>query len=210
MAQPRLLLCDCTGTFAPDAKAIEAATGLVADKIHTHLCGPEAAAAAEALKSGPCLIACGQMAGAFADLAEDYGTALPLTADIRDRAGWSTDPSGPKQAALLAEALLARPPTPVMDVTSDGVCLVYGKGEQALAAGARLAETLSVTVMLTAPDDVLPPEAEMDIVTGRIAKASGALGGFSLGIDRFAELTAAGRGARAFAPPGTVRQPNAT
>ncbi|MEL6477787.1 MAG: 4Fe-4S dicluster domain-containing protein, partial [Pseudomonadota bacterium] len=197
--QPRLLLCDCTGTFAPDAGAIEAGTGLGCAKIHSHLCGPEAGQAAEALKAGPCVIACGQMETAFAELAEDLGVAPPLCVDIRDRAGWSADPSGPKQAALIAHALQPAPPVPTMDVTSDGVCLVYGRGEQALAAGARLAAHLAVTVMLSEAEEVMPPAAEMDVVTGRIAQAKGALGSFSLKIDRFATLAAAGRGARRFA-----------
>ncbi|MEM7508345.1 MAG: 4Fe-4S binding protein [Pseudomonadota bacterium] len=199
--KPRLMLCDCTGTFSPDASAIEAATGLACQKIHTHLCRAEAGQAAEALKSGPRLIACAQEAASFTELAEDLGVEPPLTVDIRDRAGWSDEPSGPKQAALIADALLPAPPVPVMDVSSEGVCLVYGRGEQALAAGTRLSDTLAVTVMLMDGEDAMPPQADMDVVRGQIAGASGSLGSFSLKINRFAALLPAGRGARAFDTP---------
>ncbi|MBY8977844.1 4Fe-4S binding protein [Rhodobacteraceae bacterium NNCM2] len=199
--QPQLLLCDCTGTFKPDAKAIEAGTGLTCGRVHTYLCRNEAARVAEAFKQGPCILACGQEAAAFAELAEDLGTDAPLTVDIRDRAGWSDTPSGPKMAALIADAMLPSRPAPAMDVTSEGVVLIYGHGEQALAAGARLAGTMAVTVMLTDRAEVIAPEAEMDIVSGRIARASGALGNFDLRFDRFAELQPAGRSSRAFAQP---------
>ncbi|MEM9043873.1 MAG: 4Fe-4S binding protein [Pseudomonadota bacterium] len=199
--QPRLMLCDCTGTFKPDARAIELGTGLSCEKIHTHLCGPEAGAAAEALKGGDTIIACGQMLTAFTELAEDLDVPSPLLIDIRDRGGWSDDVSGPKQAALLADALLPAPPVPVMDVTSEGVCLVIGEGELALAAGARLATAMTVTVMLTDGAVDLLPQAEMDIVTGRVKSTNGSLGQFSVKIDRFAQLKPAGRGPRAFEAP---------
>ncbi len=198
---PQLLLCDCTGTFKPDSGAIEAGTGMTCSKIHTHLCRAEAGQAAALLQQGPCVIACGQEGTAFAELAEDLGAEVPLMVDIRDRAGWSEDPSGPKMAALIADALHPSPPAPVMDVTSEGICLVYGHGEQALAAGARLAETMTVTVMLADPAAVMPPAAEMDIVTGRITSASGALGAFSLKIDGLAPLGPAGRGQPRFEAP---------
>lgn len=208
---PRLLLCDCAGTFRPDAAAIARGAGLSCDRVHTHLCGPEAGAAAEALKRGDCVIACGQMATAFTELAEDLGVSAPLLVDIRDRAGWSDDASGPKQAALLADALLPAPPVPAMDVHSEGVCLVVGRGEQALEAGARLASAMAVTVLLTGDERTggeaeIPPGteasgAEMDIVSGRIRSAMGALGNFTVTIDGFAALGAAGRGTRRFETP---------
>lgn len=201
---PRLLLCDCTGTMRPDAEAIAKGAGLRCDKVHTHLCRSQAGIAAEALESGePVIVACGQESPAFAALAEELGAEGSLTCvDIRDRAGWSDDEAaGPKMAALLAEARLAPPPVPAMDVASEGVCLVFGRGEQAVEAAARLAPVLGVTVMLTEPAEVMPPaDAEMEIVTGRIRAATGALGRFSLEIDAFAELEPAGRGPRRFGP----------
>ncbi|MFQ5565105.1 MAG: 4Fe-4S binding protein [Paracoccaceae bacterium] len=200
----RLLLCDCTGTMHPDAGAIAKGTGLACDQVHSHLCRAQAAVAANALKSGePVIVACGQEAPAFLELAAELEAAERLLCvDIRDRAGWSDDAAGPKMAALIADARLASPDLPLIDVESEGVCLVYGAGDLALDAAGRLAPALSVTCMLSEPAEIVPPaEADMDIVTGRVRNASGALGRFALEIDGFAELAPAGRGARRFAEP---------
>jgi len=199
----RLLLCDCTGTMAPDAAAIEAGTGLACARVHTHLCRAEAAQAANALRSGdPVLIACGQEAPGFAALAEDLGAADRLgCVDIRDRAGWAEAPAGPKMAALIADARLPAPRVPAFDIESEGICLVYGHGQQAVDAAARLAGALSVTAMLVEPDEIMGVQADIDVVTGRIRTLTGALGRFALTADRFAELEPAGRGPRRFGAP---------
>ncbi len=201
---PRLLLCDCAGTMTPDRDAIATGCGLSAERVHTQLCRAQAGVAAAAFKSGaPVIVACGQEAPAFEALAEEVGAAAGLVCvDIRDRAGWSEDSAGPKMAALIAEARLAPAPVPLIDVESHGLCLVYGRGEQALAAAARLAPALSVTCMLATPEEVdVPPAGDIEIVTGRIRAARGALGRFALEIDLFAELGPAGRGARRFVDP---------
>ena len=197
---PTLLLCDCTGTMSVDAAAIAKGCGLTCEKVHTFLCRDQAASAASAIKAGPVLIACGQETQAFSELAEDLGMPGNVACvDIRDRAGWSDDKAAaPKMAALIAESRLAAPMVPTMDVVSEGVCLVYGPPEPALAAAERLAETLTVTVMLTEAGEVIAPNADIDIVTGRIVRASGALGQFSLAVDAFATLDPAGRGPRGF------------
>jgi ferredoxin len=202
---PRLLLCDCTGTMRLDANAIAKGSGLTCDQVHTHLCRAQAAVAASALKSGEkVIIACGQEAPAFMELADELEAADNLLCvDIRDRAGWSdTKSAAPKIAALIADARLTPPGLPLMDVESEGICLLYGSGgssDMAVEAAARLAASLSVTCMLTDPVEVTPPaEGDIDIVTGRIRNAAGALGQFSLEIDGFAELAPAGRGARQF------------
>jgi ferredoxin len=198
---PRLLLCDCTGTMRPDSQAIARGCGITGDTVHTHLCRAQAAVVAGALKSGePVIVACGQEAPAFIELAEELDAAdRLLCVDIRDRAGWSDEPSGPKMAALIADARLNPPGLPLMDVASGGLCLVYGAADTALEAAARLATMLSVTCMLTDPAEIATPPADIDIVTGRIRNAAGALGRFTLGIDAFAELAPAGRGPRRFA-----------
>lgn len=202
---PQILLCDCMGTMQLDPNAISSGCGVACSKVHTYLCRDEAAQAANALESGgEVIIACGQEAPQFLELAEDLGAADRLTCvDIRDRAGWSEqNPSGPKMAALIAEGRMAVPAIPTMDVQSEGICLVYGENDVALAAAARLAPMLSVTCMLMQPDDVMPPTgADMDIVTGHIRHAEGAFGQFSLQIDRFAPWLPGGRGARVFASP---------
>ena len=199
---PRLMLCSCDGTMAPDGDRIGAATGLDCSRLHRELCGPEAGAVERALSDGPVIVACGQEAARFEALAGEMGAEDRLAClDIRDRAGWGEGDTVPKMAALLAGARVAAPPVPTMDVESAGVALVYGPAEVALPAAARLAPVLSVTAMVTDPEaDLLPPEAEIDIVTGRIARLTGALGRFALTVDRFAPLSPAGRGVRGFGP----------
>ena len=196
---PQLLLCDCAGSMRPDGRAIEAGCGIACGKVQSGLCRGEAQAAIAALKTGPVIIACGQEAETFRELAEDLDVPPPLTVDIRDRAGWSDDAAGPKMAALIAEARLPAPALPTMDVASEGVCLVYGAGDVALAAAERLAGVLTVTCMLADAAEATVPG--VDVVSGRIRRAEGALGRFTLEVDRFAELAPSGRGARAFGAP---------
>ena len=204
--EPHVLLCDCTGTMSMDADAISKACGLSCSKVHTFLCRDEAAHAANALKSDAnVIIACGQEAGAFQDLAEDLGASDRLSCiDIRDRAGWSDDRKAAtaKIAALLSESQLPVPTIPAMDVHSSGICLVIGKDDRVLDAAAQLAPTLSVTCMIEAPGEIMPPAgADMDIVAGKIVSAKGSLGQFAVTVDGFAEWVPSGRGPRAFASP---------
>ncbi|MGF1500927.1 MAG: 4Fe-4S binding protein [Paracoccaceae bacterium] len=197
---PTLFLCDCGGSMAPDRAAIARGTGLGCDRIATALCRREAGRVAAALEAGgPVLVACAQETRVFAELAEERGAADRLACiDIRDRAGWGTGDPGPKMAALLAEGRLAPPAVPVIDIESEGVCLVYGPAEIALAAGAQLSQALSVTVCVSDGAPGALPEADLDVVAGRIVRMAGALGRFGLTLDGFAELAPEGRGARGF------------
>ena len=62
---------------------------------------------------------------------------------------------------------------PVVDVTSEGLCLVIGPPEAALAAAERLDAALSVTLLL--PEDAEAPEdRRFDTVSGRVRTATGA------------------------------------
>ncbi len=203
----RLLVCDCANSMALAPETLARAAG--ADHV-THcsgLCRAEAAKAQAAFETGDeVIVACAQEAAFFQDLAAEAGAEdRLLTLDIRDRAGWTDaanagDP-GPKQAALIAEALLERPATPVKSVTSDGVCLIYGAYDVALAAAERLAGALAVTCMISDPAEAAPPKGDFTLVRGRIRAASGALGGFTVKIDGFAQLAPAGRGALGFEAP---------
>ena len=194
----RLLLCTCEGTQRIDAATASAALGGAQVKETSHLCTRDLDMAERALaQDGTTMIACGQMANLFAEIAAETGADLIAT-DIRDRAGWTADDTAfAKQAALLAEAALDAPATPVKDVTSEGTILVIG-GADALAAGAALADTLAVTVILTeVPDDLVPTDA-FDIARGRIVNVTGALGGFGVTVDGYAPLDPGGRGAATF------------
>ncbi len=198
MTQPRLLLCDCLNTQAIDAGLIEQATGLTCSKIHTQLCRGEAAQAAEALQAGNVIIACQQERQAFEDLAADLEADEPLFVDLRDRAGWTADTrsTSPKMAALLAESILPTPGAKVVDVTSEGTCLILGDSEAALTAADHLCELLSVTVILDPADELpLADDRRFDIVRGRVTTATGALGHFKVGFDALQERIPGGRGA---------------
>ncbi len=198
----RLLLCSCAGSQAIDPKTAGAAIGAENVITASRLCEAELDTAGAALaKPGTTVIACGQMAALFADLAEDVDSPGTLRAiDIRDRAGWSDAPQAhAKQAALLAEGVLTPPPTPVKTITSDGVCLILG-GEEALDAARRLEDTLAVTCLLDTAPDLVRPTTGFDIALGRIRAATGSLGAFSVTVDGFAPIDPAGRGAAGFKP----------
>ncbi len=200
---PKLLLCDCEGSQRIDRDALTRATGLEAGRVHSHLCTRQIDLAAEAMADpdAEVIVACGQEARTFAALAEELGVSAPLAVDLRDRAGWSDEAraAGPKQAALLADALRPATPAKTLDVSSEGLCLVMGASEIVLPVAADLAETLSVTCLLTdAPDLVPEPERRFDMALGRVRTAAGAFGGFTVTVDGFRALSPGGRGAPAF------------
>lgn len=202
MAQiDQLLLCTCEGSMSVDAEKAAAALGGVAVKTTTALCTTDIDIATRALEAdGTTLIACGQMATLFEELAEELGASGQLaTVDIRDRAGW-TDAANAhaKQAALLAEAVLPRPETPVREIVSEGTCLILGRSDIVLPVAAHLAETLAVTCLLTDVHDDVTPDGRFDITTGTRVQAQGALGGFQIEVHGFRELRPRGRGAGQF------------
>lgn len=200
----RLLLCDCAGSMKIDVDTAKSATGAAEVKTCSHLCMGDIDIAATALATeGSTLIACAQQAQLFEDLsAEIEGVSALLIADIRDRAGWTTDPSAfPKQAALLAVAVLEQPTTPLKDIISDGVCLILGPSAVALRVAARLCDTLSVTCLLSDLPDDFAPSDRYDVALGHITKASGSFSNFEIVVDGYAALDPTGRGAATFSEP---------
>ena len=198
-----LLVCDCTNSQAVHAAAIEAGAGIACSRLHSALCTTEAGIVAKALRDGGAVIACQQEWARFEEIAEELEAPVPLLVDIRDRAGWSDEAAnaGPKQAALVAQALLATPPTRTVDVESEGRCLILGAEAAALAAAERLAEPLSVTVLLAEPPEDLPVDRRFEVVVGRLRTAAGAFGGFRLRIDGLQQMEPGGRGAFGFSEP---------
>ena len=61
---------------------------------------------------------------------------------------------GPKMAALLAAAAEPAPEFSFVNLTSDGVILIYGRDQQAIEAGNLLKDHLDVTVLIKPPADV--------------------------------------------------------
>ncbi|MCR9156744.1 MAG: 4Fe-4S binding protein [Rhodobacteraceae bacterium] len=198
----RLLLCDCLGSQTVDASAIGEVTSLDPSKVYTNLCGTQTESAAKAIEAGDVMIACMQESAFFEMLAEELGVDAPGFVDIRDRAGWSDQgaKAGPKQAALAAEAALNLPVAKVVDVISEGTCLIVGAGEAVFAAAAQLCDTLAVTVLQTDTSDV-PLDRRFDVVRGQVRNLNGALGQFEVRINGFAQLLPGGRGAFAFSDP---------
>lgn len=196
----RLLLCSCDGSMSVEPESARAAAGAKTVQTVRALCMDQADVAAKAFaEDGVTLIACGQMTNLFNDLLDDVeAPGALICADIRDRAGWTADAQAhAKQAALLADAALERPATPVRDILSEGTVMVLG-GEVALTAAEQLADRLAVTVLLAeAPDDLTPTD-RYDIALGQLKSASGALGGFDISVDGYAPLRHAGRGAGQF------------
>lgn len=189
-----LILCDCLGSQRIDAKGIAAATGLKCSRVHSELCTTDLKSAATAIEAGDALIACLQEAPRFTELAQELGAEPPEFVDIRDRAGWSDDvKTMPKMAALIAESQLAAPAYKSVDVTSEGICLVIGRADIALPAAEKLADTLAVTVLITDDGD-LPVTRKVEVVRGRLKRATGTLGNFSLQLDALQMLEPGGRG----------------
>ena len=117
----------------------------------------------------------------FADMAEDGGGARrDAFVDLHAvQGGWSQDPPGnpPKWPRLAGTR--RSPPAPALktrDVVSDGVYLIMGADETALTSAQRLADILTVTVLLAPGSDPgLGDETDFDIVYGRVVAATGAL-----------------------------------
>lgn len=190
----RVLVCNCEGTMPLDGAALAKACGATLDgtgDVSTQLCRAELRRFHDALKAGePVTVACTQESPLFEEQREESGNATPVAyVNIRETAGWSSEADGatPKIAALLAAAAVPVPALPAVTMTSQGVALIYGRDERAIAAARQLSDRLDVTIMLERPKDV-PAPALMDlpIVQGRIAGARGHLGRFELVIDEYA------------------------
>ena len=199
----RLLLCSCEGTMAIDPDAAGGALGGIEVQTAERLCTDELTIAEGALsQDGATMVACGQMATLFEELAEEIGAPGVLsTVDIRDRAGWTADRTATaKQSALLAEAALPVQATPSKDVVSEGTCLVLGAADTTLAAEA-LAPTLAVTCLVIGDPGDITPTAAYDVALGQLKTAAGSLGRFEITVDQYRPLKPGGRGAGHFGDP---------
>lgn len=205
----RVLLCTCEDTMPLDGAALARALGVDAPpRLHRALCLDQRGDFAAALEDGePLLVCCTHQAPLFEELAAARDSAPPLSfVDIRETAGWS-DQAGratPKIAALIAEAALDLAPTPTLELTSDGSVLVLGPAAVALDAAARLAgEGRAVTCLVTGDLDAPPPAVHGFLVlTGRVERIAGHLGGFSATVAGAAPLRPSSRGGLAFREAG--------
>src|SRR3546814_16187628 len=93
----------------------------------------------------------------------------PLFASLPGSAGWSDEAAAatPKIAALLAAAAVEAEPASLVTLTSQGVCLVYGRDEQAIEAGKQLAGRLDVTVLLSETGQIIATQVmDVPVFTG--------------------------------------------
>ncbi|MEE2945502.1 MAG: 4Fe-4S binding protein [Pseudomonadota bacterium] len=197
-----LILCDCSGSQSIDSTALSDATGAPVSKLHSDLCTTQIEQAAAAISGGDAIICCAQERRFFEALADEIDAPVPPVLDLRDRAGWSSDPASklPKMAALVAEASLPAPTEKVVDIRSEGLCLVIGSESVAIPAAEALKDHLGVTVLLTDGAD-LPVTRAYDAIRGRLKTAKGALGQFSVQIDALEKLEPGGRGAPRLTAP---------
>ncbi len=203
---PRHLLCSCGNSMNIDAKAISDALGYDTPlAVHHSLCTEQQDIVTEHLaqNSQPVTIACTQYQALFSALAEEQNSAEPVTVNIREQAGWTTDKASAsaKMAALIAHADAEPPEVKLLSLTSHGRCLIYGGGPAGLELGQKLSGALGVTVMLNPDDaDILPDAYGFAVAQGVIAKASGSFTNFTLTINQFAEMLPHSRDEALFAP----------
>lgn len=197
-----LITCSCLGSQKIDSQALSESTGLNVQTPCSALCTTQIDRAAAALQDGDAIFCCTQESRVFDALAAELGTAAPPLLDLRDRAGWSEDDTSkvPKMSALVAEALLPATPEKSVDVVSEGLCLIMGPPEVVLGAAEKLKDFLSVTVLLERADDV-PDDRSYDVIVGRLRRASGALGQFSVTIDALQQVQPGGRGSFSLSDP---------
>jgi ferredoxin len=206
MAQPpkTILMCSCEDTMRLDKSAVQ--RGCCNSEINTfsHLCRTQLDQFRKAAEAGGSLtVGCTQELALFSDEAGERSQRIDFV-NLRETAGWSTEgaQTGPKMAGLLAAAAEPVPDFPLVGLSSEGVVLIYGRDESAIEAGRLLADHLDVTVMITRPQQIVPPSAtSFPIVKGTIRSARGYLGAFELIIDDYAAPRPSSRDAFIFEPP---------
>jgi ferredoxin len=198
----KILVCSCEDTMPLDASAL--ARGCRNFDIVTgrQFCRAELDRfRAVADTRAPLTVGCTQEEPLFREVTEDSGADLRFI-NLRESAGWSADAAraGPKMAALAAAAVEPMPDISFVQIESAGVLLVYGRDERAIEAASLLMQQLDITVLLTRPDQVMPPRtADFPIVKGTIRSARGCLGAFELIVDDYAVPLPSSRGALVFA-----------
>ncbi|MCC6609133.1 MAG: 4Fe-4S binding protein [Burkholderiales bacterium] len=181
-----LRICSCNGTIPLDAKRLAAALGLGEPlAVHRALCRTDAAAYRAALGDPDVIVACTQEAPLFGELAEGSGAHPDLRfVNIREVAGWSAEGARalPKMAALVAAAALPEPePVRTVEYESGGALLVIGPSAAALDWAERLAESLSVSVLVTRGEGgELPLERRYPVWSGKPKRITGHLGAFDV------------------------------
>lgn len=166
----------------------------------TQLCRAEIGRVVAAAAAGPVLIGCTQETPLF-----EEQTGVPVaTVNLREAGGWSNEAhaAGPKMAALIAAAQVPTAPVAGVRLKSAGVTLIIGRDETAIEAAEAIADKLDITVLLSKPKDVVPPrQTVFPVLKGTVRAAKGALGGFEIIVDDYAQPSPSSRGSLVFAAP---------
>lgn len=197
-----LMICSCDKTMQFDADAVGTAAGFDTTTAVNNLCRVETAKYEAALADGASLcVTCTQESPLFAEIAQEVGSDQPSFVNIREMAGWTKDKASTdaKMAALLAAPTVSAPGR-LRTITSDGLCLIAGSGQQAFDIAVMLNKTLSVTLLLTGGADeiVLPTQLDFPVFGGRLKSASGSFGKFDVTLDNHAAMVPSSRGAPEF------------
>ncbi|HEV3010198.1 MAG TPA: 4Fe-4S dicluster domain-containing protein, partial [Burkholderiales bacterium] len=177
-----LKVCSCNRTVPLDAKALAAALKSGEPlAVHHELCRKDAGAFQAALGDSDVIVACTQEASLFGELASESQSNIKFV-NVRELAGWSSEKSTPKIAALIAMAALPEPePAPAVEFKSEGQVLVIGPAAAALDWGERLSGQLEVSVLISGAGQAeLPLERKYPVWSGRVEKISGWLGAFEV------------------------------
>jgi ferredoxin len=204
--RPRnVLICSCDDTMPLDSEAVKRVCRSADVVEGRQLCRAELERFRKAAAGGaPLTVACTQEAPLFTEVAGGIEGAIELSfVNIRETAGWSKDAgaAGPKMASLIAAAADPAPEVGFVQLTSEGVTLIYGKDEQAIEAAHLLKDHLDLTVLIKPPANVAPPRAtDFPVVKGNIRQATGHLGAFELTVDDYAAPAPSSRGELSFGP----------
>jgi ferredoxin len=205
--KPRnILICSCEDTMPLDTGAVQRGCRGAEVTTGKQLCRAELERFRTAASGGdPLIVGCTQEAPLFAEVAAEIEGAGDIAfVNVRETAGWSRDAkaAGPKMAALIAAAAELLPEIPFVTLDSEGIILVYGRGESAIEAGRLLKDHLDVTVLLSGPVDVAPARVtDFPVVKGTIRAAKGELGAFELVVDDYATPAPSSRGVLSFTTP---------
>ena len=194
-----------------EARALARACGTDAEAplvpLAHELCRAELGRFTDAIAgSDQVLVACTQEAPAFRRVHAEKASGARLGfVNIRESAGWSGEAAQalPKMAALIAAAAQAAEPAVAGAVTlqSEGVTVIYGRDDIAVAAAEQLRDRLDLTVIITGTAGLTPPRVdEFPIVRGTITRATGYLGAFDLVVDGFAAPLPSSRRVLQFGP----------
>jgi ferredoxin len=199
----KILMCSCEDTMSLDPSAVRKACTGADISTHRNLCQSEVEQFRAALQGGaPITVGCTQEAPRFSDIAGEREARMDFV-NVRETAGWSKEgaQAGPKMAALLAAAAEPLPDFPLVNLSSEGVVLVYGSDEKAIEVGKLLADHLDVTVLLRSPEQLTPPSVTVfPVVKGTIRNAAGHLGAFELTVDDYAHPRPSSRDTLVFEP----------